>query len=163
MVELRITADEITSGRGFKSVISRIAHTANIFSRHPEMVGYILCCESGQAALRAGGLENAQRRVRSVVKTIKGRAPEAIVGIKVRPETRALSILEEDFLYAEIPALAPVEIRDFVVALHNVAEARPVIIEFKDASLGQDEAVAVAFGTCAAGVVCPAGTAPATP
>ena len=98
-------------------MVSRIAHTANIFSRHPALVGYILDCEIGQDALRAGGLENARRRMRSVVKTIKGRAPEAIVGIKVRPETRALSILEEDFLYAEIPALAPVEIRDFVVAL----------------------------------------------
>ena len=160
MVELRITADELTSRRGWKSVVSRIAHTANIFSRHPALVGYILDCEIGQDALRAGGLENARRRVRSVVKTIKERAPEAIVGIKVRPETRALSILEEDFLYAEIPALAPVEIRDFVVALHNVAEARPVVIEFKDASPGQDEAVAVAFGTGAAGVVAPPVPAP---
>ena len=160
MVELRITADELMSRRGFKSVVSRIAHTANIFSRHPALVGYIVDCEISQDALRAGGLENARRRVRSVVKTIKGRAPEAMVGIKVRPETRALSILEEDFLYAEIPALAPVEIRDFVVALHNVAEARPVMIEFRDASPGQDEAVAMAFGTGAAGVVAPPVPAP---
>ena len=103
MVELRISADELTSRRGFKAVVSRIAHTANIYSRHRALAGYILDCEIGQDALRAGGLENARRRVRSVVKTIKERAPEAMVGIKVRPETRALSILEEDFLYAEIP------------------------------------------------------------
>ena len=32
MVELRITADELTSRRGWKSVVSRIAHTANIFA-----------------------------------------------------------------------------------------------------------------------------------
>ena len=160
MVELRITADELTSRRGWKSVVSRIAHTANIFATHPALVGYILDCEIGQDALRAGGLENARRRVRGVVKTIKGRAPEAIVGIKVRPETRALSILEEDFLYAEIPALEPVQIRDFVVALHNLAEARPVVIEFKQVSPGQDEAVAVAFGTGAAGVVAPPVPAP---
>ena len=160
MVELRITADELTSRRGWKSVVSRIAHTAHIFGMHSALAGYILDCEIEQDALRAGGLENARRRVRSVVKTIKERAPEAIVGIKVRPETRALSMLEEDFLYAEIPALAPVEIRDFVVALHNVAEARPVVIEFSDASPGQDEAVAVAFGTGAAGVVAPPVPAP---
>jgi len=160
MVELRITADELTRSRGWKSVVSRIAHTANIFATHPALVGYVLDCEIGQDALRAGGLENARRRVRGVVKTIKGYAPEAIVGIKVRPETLALSILEQDFLYAEIPALEPVEIRDFVVALHNVAEARPVVIEFKQASPGQDEAVAVAFGTGAAGVVAPPVPAP---
>ena len=160
MVELRITADELTRSRGWKSVVSRIAHTANIFATHPALVGYILNCEIGQDALRARGLEDARRRVRGVVKTIKGYAPEAIVGIKVRPETLALSILEQDFLYAEIPALEPVEIRDFVVALHNVAEARPVVIEFKEASPGQDEAVAVAFGTGAAGVVAPPVPAP---
>ncbi len=160
MIELRIMADELMSRRGFKAVVSRVAHTANIFGKHPALVGYIVDFEIGQDALRAGGLENARRRVRGVVKTIKEHAPEAIVGIKVRPETRALSILEEDFLYAEIPALAPVQIRDFVVALHNVAEARPVVIEFKDASPGQDEAVAVAFGTGAAGVVAPRVPAP---
>ena len=160
MVELRITADELTSRRGWKSVVSRIAHTANIFASHPALVGFILDCEIGQDALRAGGLENARRRLRGVVKTIKGRATDAIVGIKVRPETRALSILEQDFLYAEIPALEPVELRDFVVALHNLAEARPVVIEFSHASPGQDEAVAVAFGTGAAGVVAPPVPAP---
>ena len=97
----------------------RLANRAyrKYFGRHPALAGFLLDCEIGQDALRAGGLENARRRVRNVVKTIKGRAPDAMVGIKVRPETRALSILEEDFLYAEIPALEPVEIRDFVVRL----------------------------------------------
>jgi len=160
MVELRITADELTSRRGWKSVESRIAHTANIFGHHPALVGYILDCQIGQDALRTGGLDSARRRMRGIVRTIKERAPEAMVGIKVRPETRALSVLEEDFLYAEIPALAPVEIRDFVVALHNLAEARPVLIEFREASPGQDEAVAMAFGTGAAGVVAPPVPAP---
>ena len=160
IVEVRITSEELMGRRGFKSALSRIAHTAHIFSTHPALVGYIIDCEVSQDELRAGGLENARRRIRSIVKTIKGRAPAAIVGLKVRPETRALSVLEEDFLYGEIPALQPVEIRDFVIALHNLAEARPVLIEFADASPGQDEAVAVAFGTGAAGVVAPAVPAP---
>jgi glycosyltransferase involved in cell wall biosynthesis len=160
MVELRITSAELIGRRGWKSALSRIAHTAHIFSRHPALAGYLIDCEIRQDELRAGGLENARRRIRSALKTIKEFAPDALVGIKVRPETRALSVLEEDFLYGEIPALAPVEIRDFVVALHNLAEARPVLIEFADASPGQDEAVAVAFGTGAAGVVAPAVPAP---
>ena len=160
IVELRITSDELMGRRGWKSALSRIAHTAHIYSRHPALAGYIIDCEVSQDQLRAGGLENARRRIRSAIKTIKEFAPAVIVGIKVRPETRALSMLEEDFLYGEIPALTPVEIRDFVVAIHNLAEARPVLIEFADASPGQDEAVAVAFGTGAAGVVAPSVPAP---
>ncbi len=160
LVELGITPEELMGRREWKSALSRIAHTAHIFSRHPALVGYVIDCEISQDALRVGGLENARRRFRSLIKTIKERAPGAIVGIKVRPETRALSLLEEDFLYGEIPPLEPIEIRDFVIALHNLAEARPVLIEFRDASLQQDEAVAVAFGTGAAGVVAPAVPAP---
>ena len=160
MLELTVTSDELTRRRGWKSVLSRVAHPANIFSKHPALIGFIVDCEMSPDELRAGGLENARRRLRTIIETIKDRAPDAMVGLKVRPETRALGLLEEDFLYAEIPPLKPVEIRDFVVALHNVAESRPVVIEFAKASPGQDEAVAVAFGTGAAGVVAPPVPAP---
>ena len=64
---------------------------------------------------------------------------------------------------AMCPALAPVELRDYVVSLHNLAEARPLVIEFSQSSPGQDEAVAVAFGTGAAGVVAPPVPTPASP
>src|SRR5260370_6686394 len=138
MVELRLTSAELIGRRGWKSALSRIAHTAHIFSRHPALAGYLIGCEVRQDALRAGGLENARRRIRTAVKTIKEFAPDAIGGIKVRPETRALSVLEEDFLYGEIPALQPIQIRDFVVALHNLAGSRPVLIEIAYASPGHD-------------------------
>jgi glycosyltransferase involved in cell wall biosynthesis len=71
-------------------------------------------------------------------------------------------MLEEDFIYGEVPTLAPVELRDFAVSLHNIAEARPLVIEFSQASPGQDEAVAVAFGAGAAGVVAPPVPTPAS-
>jgi glycosyltransferase involved in cell wall biosynthesis len=160
MVELKLAAGELVRGRGWKPVAGRIAHLANIVGRHPALAGYIIDCAVTQDELRAGGLDRARSRLRALVATIKEVAPRALVGIKLGPETRALSILEEDFLYAEIPALTPLEIRDFVVAVHNLAEARPVVIEFADASPGQDEAVAVAFGTGAAGVVAPPVPAP---
>jgi hypothetical protein len=69
IVELRITSEELMGRRGFKSALSRIAHTAHIFCAHPALVGYIIDCEVSQDELRAGGLENARRRVRSIVKT----------------------------------------------------------------------------------------------
>ncbi len=60
-----------------------------------------------------------------------------MVSIRHRPETRALALLEEDFIYGDIPALAPVELRDFICSLHNIAEARPLIIEFSKARRGR--------------------------
>ena len=94
---------------------------------------------------------------------IKSRNESALVAIRHRPETRALTMLEEDFIYGDVPALAPVELRDFIVSLHNLAEARPLVIEFSQSSPGQDEAVAVAFGTGVAGVVAPPVPTPASP
>src|ERR1700688_3564300 len=54
MIELRITADELTSRRGFKSVVSRIAHTANIFGTHQEPAGKILGWGIGKPRVRTG-------------------------------------------------------------------------------------------------------------
>ena len=79
IVELRITSEELMGRRGWKSALSRIAHTAHIYSRHPALAGYIIDCEVSQDELRAGGLENARRRIRSAIKTIKEFAPEVMV------------------------------------------------------------------------------------
>ncbi|HUO06529.1 MAG TPA: glycosyltransferase [Candidatus Binataceae bacterium] len=160
LIELKIEANEIMNRRQFHAAVSRIAQVAGRLQRHPALAGFLIDCPISQDELRVVGLANVRRRLRAAVRAIKSRAPEAMAAIKVRPETICSSILEEDFLYGEIPALAPVEIRDFVVTLHNLAEARPVVIEFAQASPGQDEAVAVAFGTGAAGVVAPPVPAP---
>ena len=162
IVELSVTVDEVQNRDKFAAAISRIAHAANILHANPALVGFLIDCPITQDALRAGGLAPVRKRLEALLATIRERAPHALLSIKLRPETRALSMLEEDFLYGEIPALPPVEIRDFVVSLHNVAEIRPVLIEFAEASPGQDEAVAMAFGTGAAGVVAPPVPAPAS-
>jgi O-antigen biosynthesis protein len=162
IVELRVAPEELLERNSFAAANSRIAHAANILQSNPALGGFLIDCPITQDVLRAGGLGAARKRLNALLKTIRDRAPHALLSIKLRPETRALSMLEEDFLYGEIPALPPVEIRDFVVSLHNVAEIRPVIIEFAQSSPGQDEAVAMAFGTGAAGVVAPPVPAPAS-
>jgi len=162
MVELGIDPGDLSDRPRWRGVISRVAHVSNVYRGHGALFGYLIDCPVSQDALRACGLERVRRRLGEVARTIKRRDPDALVAIKVRPETRGLAMLDEDLIYSEIPALEPVELRDFVVSLHNIAEARPVVIEFAEASPGQDEAVAVAFGTGAAGVVAPPVPAPAS-
>ncbi len=162
IVELAVAPEELLERRHFSAAISRVAHTANILKLSSALLGYLIDCPISQDAIRAHGLNAIRRRLRTLVATIKSRDELALVAIKHRPETRALALLEEDLVYGEIPALAPVELRDFIISLHNLAEARPVLIEFRETSPGQDEAVAVAFGTGAAGVVAPPVPAPAS-
>ncbi|HVN63505.1 MAG TPA: glycosyltransferase, partial [Candidatus Binataceae bacterium] len=160
IVELTISPDDLLQHRNFRAAVSRIAKITHALERHPALVGFLIDCPIGADAIRLVGLGRARNRIERVLRAVKYAAPKALAAFKLRPETRALSLLEEDFLFAEIPPLEPVEIRDFVVAIHNLAEARPVIIEFAQTSPGQDEAVAIAFGTGAAGVVAPPVPAP---
>ncbi len=162
LVEFRVAPEEIIERKRFNAAYSRIAHAANILRSNPALAGFVVDCPIGQDALRAHGLRIARKRLAALVAAIREFAPNAMLSIKLRPETRALSMLAEDFIYGAIPALSPVEIRDFVVSLHNVAENRPLVIEFANASPGQDEAVAMAFGTGAAGVVAPPVPSPAS-
>jgi len=156
IIELEVTPNEVVDRRKMAAATSRVAHIVNILSGRPGLLGFLIDCPISQDALRAHGLERVRRSLRDLIYIIKSRNPAALVAIRHRPETRALAILEEDFIYGDIPPLAPVELRDFIVSLHNLAESRPVVIEFNHASPGQDEAVAIAFGTGAAGVVAPA-------
>ncbi|MGH7815606.1 MAG: glycosyltransferase [Candidatus Binataceae bacterium] len=163
LVELEVAPSELAHHRDFNAALSRIAKAAHRTGRHPALAGFLIDCPIDPGEVRAAGLERTRQRLRAIVKAVRAMAPEAMAALKLRPETRALSLLEDDFLYGEIPALEPAEIRGFVIALHNLAEARPVMIEFAQASPGQDEAVAIAFGSGAAGVVAPPIPAPASP
>ncbi|MGH7782214.1 MAG: glycosyltransferase [Candidatus Binataceae bacterium] len=155
MLELEVASADLFDRHRWSAALSRVAHTAAIYRRHRALCAYIIDCPISQDELRAAGFMKVRGKMRALLRAIKRRDAHAMVALKHRPATRALSLLEEDFLYAELPALEPVELREFVTGLHNVAEARPVVVEFREASPGQDEAVATAFGTGAAGVVAP--------
>lgn len=162
IVELEVAPEELIDRHLMQAVVSRVSHLVNILNGRPGLLGFLINCPIGRDALRAHGLERARRELRNLVAVIRSRNERAMVAIRHRSETCALALLEEDFIYGEVPALEPVELRDFVVSLHNIAEARPLVVEFNHASPGQDEAVAVAFGAGAAGVVAPPVPTPAS-
>ena len=160
MLELRLAPADLFDARRWSAALSRVAHTAAIYRGHRALAAYIIDCPISQDELRATGFMKVRGRMRELLRAIKLRDPHVMAALKHRPATRALTLLEEDFLYAELPALEPAELRDFVVSLHNLAEARPVVVELLEASPTQDDAVKMAFGTGAAGVVAPPVPAP---
>ncbi len=150
MLELKLAPADLFDVRRWSAALSRVAHTASIYRGHRALCAYIVDCPISQDELRAAGFMKVRGRMRELLRAIKRRDQQVMVALKHRPATRALTLLEEDFLYAELPALESGELRDFVTSLHNIAEARPVVVELREASPGQDEAVATAFGTGAA-------------
>jgi O-antigen biosynthesis protein len=165
LIELAVKPEELLESARARDTAARIARTVNIWRNHPSLIGYIIDCPIAPERLRMLGVERVRRALDRVISEIHGRDGRVLVALKHRPSTIALAAAAEDFLYAEVGGFTPAELAPFVVALHNLAMARPVVIEFPDglASRGpaQDELVSTAFGVGAAGVVAPLVSRPA--
>src|SRR5713101_3895040 len=156
LVELAVPVDELLSDSGLRALTSRLFHTAHILRSYPALMGYLIDCEVDPAALRHRGLDRVRKRLGKLIRTIRRADPDRLIALKHRPDTVGLTLLDEDLIYAELPALSSAELRSYVIRLHNIAEARPVVLELGEGLPGQDELVACAFGLGAAGVVAPA-------
>ena len=166
LVELTLKPEDLLESGRARETITRITRTVNSWRNHPSLIGYLIDCSIAPEQLRMLGVERLRRVLNRVTREIHSRDGRALVALKHRPSTIALATRSEDFLYAEVGGLSASELAPFVVALHNLAMARPVVIEFPQAVAGQgaeqDELVATAFGVGAAGVVAPAVATPAT-
>lgn len=155
LIELTIDPLDLQTRGRFAAVLSRVAHSANIWRGHPSLVGYLIDCPLAPEQLRELGVRRVHRALRSVIRAVRQRDGQALVAFKHRPCTLGAATAEEDFVYATAQGIAPAELGRFVGALHELAGARPVIIEFSEPAASQDETVATAFGLGAAGVVAP--------
>ena len=156
LVEFAVPVDELLSDSGLRDLTSHLFHTANLLRAYPALMGYLIDCEIDPAALRHRGLEQVRKRLSKLIRAIRKTDPDRLIALKHRPATVGLTLLDEDLIYAELPALSPTELRSYVIRLHNLAEARPIVLELGGGLPGQDELVAAAFGLGAAGVVAPA-------
>jgi glycosyltransferase involved in cell wall biosynthesis len=165
LVELFVEAEDLLDSSRARETTARIVKTVNRWRNHPALIGYLIDCPIAPEQLRMLGVERLRRVLDRIVGEIHSRERRALVALKHRPSTVALASGSEDFLYAEVGGMTPAELARFTVALHNLAMARPVMIEFPQALGGQgaaqDELVATAFGVGAAGVVAPAVSRPA--
>jgi O-antigen biosynthesis protein len=155
MVEVRVSPEDVASERALRERVARLTAVVELWRGYPALVGYLLDCAIDAATLRHRGLHDVRKRLRRLITAIRRADSDCLVALKHRPATIGLALLEEDLIYAQLPALTPAELRAYVVRLHNIAEARPLVLEFGEGLPGQDEVVALAFGLGAAGVVAP--------
>ncbi|MGH7864042.1 MAG: hypothetical protein ACREQB_03570, partial [Candidatus Binataceae bacterium] len=140
LVEITIDPADVRDPDRWRGAVSRAAHLANILRGRPALVGYLVDCPLGQDELRAIGLERTRRRMRHLLTMLKQRDERMMVALRHRAATCALALLEEDFIYADVPPLSPIDLKDYIVGLHNLAESRPVVLEFPAGLAGQHEA-----------------------
>lgn len=158
LVELAVDPAQLWTRRGLRGTEAWIEAAVRSLGGRAGLLGFIIDCPLGQDELRAHGLKPAREALRRLVRVV--RAAGFAAGIHHRIGTRALALEDEDFIYSDATGLSPAELRDYLAAMHNVADARPVIIEFRASGAGGDELVSTAFGMGAAGVVAPDFAAP---
>ena len=156
LVEIEVPIESLLSRAGFRPMVSRIVEKIRSLRCYPAVIGYLLDCQVEPTTLRHHGLERLKRRLTRLVAAIRRYDDRRMVAIKHRPATIGLATLDEDLIYAVMPPLSPSQLRSYVVRLHNLAEARPVVLEFGEGLADQDDMVSCAFGLGAAGVVAPA-------
>lgn len=154
LVELAVDPGQLLTRRGLRGAEAWIEAAVRSLGGRTGLLGFLIDCPIAQDALHTHGLKPMREGLRRLLRTI--RSAGFAGGIHHRIETRALALEEEDFIYSDASGLSPAELRDYLAAMHNVADARPVIIEFQGSGPGGDELVATAFGMGAAGVVAPA-------
>src|SRR5579885_583208 len=160
IIELPIAAEHLTSRAGVRALRHELEGTARHFSGRAGMIGFLLNPAIDGRWLRMAGLARVQRALEQLVRYLKVHGAGALVAIRHLPSTRALAVLDEDFLYSTVPELSGYELTNYIVSLHNMAESRPVVVELEPASGDQDERVGCAFAAGVAGVVAPAFKAP---
>jgi glycosyltransferase involved in cell wall biosynthesis len=156
LMEIEARPDELLSRAGYRALAARAADTIEAVRGSAALIGYLIDCPVEPAALRYHGIKRLKRRLRELIRLVRRADGSRIVALKHRPATAGLVSLDEDLVYAAMPPLSPAELRTYMIRLHNLAEARPLVLEFGEGGPDQDELVACAFGLGAAGVVAPA-------
>ncbi|MBV8451109.1 MAG: glycosyltransferase, partial [Deltaproteobacteria bacterium] len=153
LLELKVQPEELFSRNALRTAITDLRKRVTSLRSYPNLIGYLLDYPVDPDVVRSRGLEMLSARLARMVGAIRDIDPRKMVGLKHRTGTLGLMLREEDFVYAAMPQLALGELRSSVIRLHNLAEDRPVVLEFVEAAPDQDELIACAFGLGAAGVV----------
>jgi glycosyltransferase involved in cell wall biosynthesis len=163
LVEIAVDPSDLDSSRGLRAAAARIAKTANVLRSYPALLGYLIDCPIDPENLSVHALDQVRRRLATLVSAIRESSGRRLVAFKRRVHTPPLALIDEDLIYATLANVTPAGLRSAILALHNLAGARPLVIEFGEEFPGQEELVAHAFGHGAAGVVAPAMRPAASP
>jgi GT2 family glycosyltransferase len=171
MVEITIDSRKLNSADEVRKALARVAQTVSVLRGYPALIGFLIDCSGDGRKIPPAALEALRRGLTALVRTIHESCDSPLIAFK-RPVnaliamgttgpaaelSQELSItIGEDFSYIELSRIAPADFGPTVIALHRIAAARPLVIEFGEEFPGQEEVVAHAFGLGAAGVVAPA-------
>ncbi len=162
MVEIAIDVNEFASPVRMHAVTARIAEAVSGLRGHPALCGFLIDCRLDNDA-SAKPVPNAVRSaLDTVMRTVRQTDSRFLIALKRRFDEKptvppvTVALTDEDLTFASLAKIDAADVRPIIYALHEIADARPLVIEIGEELPGQDGVVALAFGCGAAGVVAPA-------
>ncbi|HJU11783.1 MAG TPA: glycosyltransferase [Candidatus Binataceae bacterium] len=149
LVEINIVEDQLLSRSLFDGFRNRVAELRS----YTGIIGYLLNCQINPELLRDRGPERIRRRLAAILAAVRELDPHRMIGFKHLPGTSGLILPDEDFVYTVAPPIAADELHSLIVRLHNLAEARPVVLELPHRAPEQSQVIESAFAWGTAGIV----------
>jgi GT2 family glycosyltransferase len=171
MVEVAIDSSDFDSPVHILATTDRIAKAVRDLRGYPALIGFLIDCsfdvDSNETPASAKHTPNAVRSaLDAVLRTVRETDSRFLIALKQRfdysmvPQPTvpqpAVALTDEDLTFASLAKIDAANVSPIIYALHEIADARPLVIEFGEELPGQDEVVARAFGCGAAGVAAPA-------
>jgi GT2 family glycosyltransferase len=171
MVEIAIDSSDFDSPVHILATTDRIAKAVRDLRGYPALIGFLIDCsfdvDSNETPASAKHTPNAVRSaLDAVLRTVRETDSRFLIALKQRfdysmvPQPTvpqpAVALTDEDLTFASLAKIDAANVSPIIHALHEIADARPLVIEFGEELPGQDEVVARAFGCGAAGVAAPA-------
>jgi GT2 family glycosyltransferase len=160
-----------------------VTRTVSVLRGYTALIGFLIDCPGDGSTIPPSALATLRRGLAMLARTIHESHGNQLIAFKRRANAPAIATgtaelahtlfqelsqelsddLCEDLTYVNLARIAAVEFGPAISALHRLAAARPLIIEFGEEFPGQEEMVTHAFGLGAAGVVAPAMQPAASP
>jgi GT2 family glycosyltransferase len=168
MVEIAIDVNEFASPVRMRALTARIAEAVSGLRGHLALCGFLIDCPFDVNS-NEKPVPDAVRRsaLDAIMRTVRETDSRFLIGLKRRFDEKptvpqptfpqvTVALTDEDLTFASLAKIDAADVSPIIYALHEIADARPLVIEIGEELPGQDEVVARAFGCGAAGVVAPA-------
>ncbi|MBI3759816.1 MAG: glycosyltransferase family 2 protein [Deltaproteobacteria bacterium] len=155
ILEVAVHAKDFKSPVDERSAVERVAKTLNAVRGQSALSGLLIDCTSENGAISGIAPDVLRRAVNAVASRAKEINGNLSIALKRQIAQPAIELADEDFSYITLTKMDPATVGPVICALHDIAGARPLVIEIGEELPGQVEVVERAFGFGAAGVVAP--------
>jgi O-antigen biosynthesis protein len=180
IVEIAIDPCDLNSAGNIRDAVARVAQIVSVLRGYPALFGFLIDCPGDSSAIPPSAFNRLRGELAALTRTIHESYADPLIAFERRVDPPVIAMDAEalyrefcknflagfcgelsrdlcgDFTYVNLARIGPANLGPAIIALHRLAAAHPLVIEFGEELPVHEEMVTHAFGLGAAGVVAPA-------